>query len=72
MIEKRELKKLKIEACSVEHYKKLSIEMENKVMQLQCKIEGKRENVEVSTIRHQSGYGSLHSLGQIKHRHYNR
>ncbi|XP_066541823.1 unconventional myosin-Va [Hoplias malabaricus] len=36
---KRELKKLKIEARSVEHYKKLNIGMENKIMQLQRKVD---------------------------------
>uniref|UniRef100_A0A8C9TW70 Myosin VA n=1 Tax=Scleropages formosus TaxID=113540 RepID=A0A8C9TW70_SCLFO len=36
---KRELKKLKIEARSVEHFKKLNIGMENKIMQLQRKID---------------------------------
>uniref|UniRef100_A0A670ZDA6 Myosin VA n=1 Tax=Pseudonaja textilis TaxID=8673 RepID=A0A670ZDA6_PSETE len=36
---KRELKKLKIEARSVEHYKKLNVGMENKIMQLQRKID---------------------------------
>ncbi|KAK3570040.1 hypothetical protein QTP86_009439, partial [Hemibagrus guttatus] len=45
MIAKRELKKLKIEARSVEHYKKLNIGMENKIMQLQRKIdEQNKEN----------------------------
>uniref|UniRef100_A0A8C9T924 Myosin VA n=1 Tax=Scleropages formosus TaxID=113540 RepID=A0A8C9T924_SCLFO len=42
---KRELKKLKIEARSVEHFKKLNIGMENKIMQLQRKIdEQNKEN----------------------------
>ncbi|XP_066557467.1 unconventional myosin-Va [Amia ocellicauda] len=42
---RRELKKLKIEARSVEHYKKLNIGMENKIMQLQRKVdEQHREN----------------------------
>ncbi|MCI4378912.1 hypothetical protein PGIGA_G00221740 [Pangasianodon gigas] len=42
---KRELKKLKIEARSVEHYKKLNIGMENKIMQLQRRIdEQNKEN----------------------------
>ncbi|KAL0169010.1 hypothetical protein M9458_037232, partial [Cirrhinus mrigala] len=36
---KRELKKLKIEARSVEHFKKLNIGMENKIMQLQRRID---------------------------------
>ncbi|XP_053573459.1 unconventional myosin-Va isoform X2 [Bombina bombina] len=35
---RRELKKLKIEARSVEHYKKLNVGMENKIMQLQRKV----------------------------------
>ncbi|XP_044294696.1 unconventional myosin-Va isoform X4 [Varanus komodoensis] len=39
MMAKRELKKLKIEARSVEHYKKLNVGMENKIMQLQRKID---------------------------------
>uniref|UniRef100_A0A8C8S794 Unconventional myosin-Va n=1 Tax=Pelusios castaneus TaxID=367368 RepID=A0A8C8S794_9SAUR len=39
MSAKRELKKLKIEARSVERYKKLNIGMENKIMQLQRKID---------------------------------
>ncbi|KAF5895582.1 unconventional myosin-Va isoform X5, partial [Clarias magur] len=39
MMARRELKKLKIEARSVEHYKKLNIGMENKIMQLQRKID---------------------------------
>ncbi|XP_024911237.1 unconventional myosin-Va isoform X7 [Cynoglossus semilaevis] len=36
---RRELKKLKIEARSVEHFKKLNKGMENKIMQLQRKID---------------------------------
>uniref|UniRef100_A0A4W5PGZ1 Myosin VA n=1 Tax=Hucho hucho TaxID=62062 RepID=A0A4W5PGZ1_9TELE len=36
---KKELKKLKIEARSVEHFKKLNVGMENKIMQLQRKID---------------------------------
>ena len=43
--EKKELKKLKVEACSVEHFKKLNFGMENKIMQLQHKI-----NDQVSTV----------------------
>ncbi|XP_031755045.1 unconventional myosin-Va isoform X6 [Xenopus tropicalis] len=39
MMAKRELKKLKIEARSVEHYKKLNNGMENKIMQLQRKVD---------------------------------
>uniref|UniRef100_A0A667W9Y5 Myosin VA n=1 Tax=Myripristis murdjan TaxID=586833 RepID=A0A667W9Y5_9TELE len=46
---KRELKKLKIEARSVEHFKKLNIGMENKIMQLQRKIdEQNKENRVIS------------------------
>lgn len=41
---KKELKKLKVEARSVEHFKKLNVGMENKIMQLQHKI-----NEQVST-----------------------
>ncbi|MEE6503037.1 hypothetical protein FKM82_004721 [Ascaphus truei] len=39
MAAKRELKKLKIEARSVERYKKLHVGMENKIMQLQRKVD---------------------------------
>nr|XP_046249242.1 unconventional myosin-Va-like [Scatophagus argus] len=46
---KKELKKLKVEARSVEHFKKLNVGMENKIMQLQHKInEQHRENRELS------------------------
>lgn len=46
---KKELKKLKTEARSVEHFKKLNIGMENKIMQLQLKInEQHKENRELS------------------------
>ncbi|XP_060770466.1 unconventional myosin-Va [Neoarius graeffei] len=49
MLARRELKKLKIEARSVEHYKKLSVGMENKIMQLQRKVdEQHKENRELS------------------------
>nr|CAB3264158.1 unconventional myosin-Va [Phallusia mammillata] len=39
MIAKRELKKLKIEARSVDHFKKLNKGMENKIMELQRKLD---------------------------------
>lgn len=42
---KKELKKLKLEARSVEHFKKLNVGMENKIMQLQHKI-----NEQVSVV----------------------
>uniref|UniRef100_A0A3Q3JQK4 Myosin VAa n=1 Tax=Monopterus albus TaxID=43700 RepID=A0A3Q3JQK4_MONAL len=46
---KRELKKLKIEARSVEHFKKLNKGMENKIMQLQRKIdEQNKDNRSIS------------------------
>ncbi|XP_074534427.1 unconventional myosin-Va-like isoform X2 [Halichoeres trimaculatus] len=46
---KRDLKKLKVEARSVEHFKKLNNGMENKIMQLQHKInEQHKENRELS------------------------
>uniref|UniRef100_A0A8C1EYM0 Myosin VAb n=1 Tax=Cyprinus carpio carpio TaxID=630221 RepID=A0A8C1EYM0_CYPCA len=49
MLARRELKKLKIEARSVEHYKKLNFGMENKIMQLQRKLdEQHKENRELS------------------------
>ncbi|XP_034540963.1 unconventional myosin-Va-like isoform X2 [Notolabrus celidotus] len=46
---KKNLKKLKVEARSVEHFKKLNFGMENKIMQLQHKInEQHKENRELS------------------------
>ncbi|XP_061577625.1 unconventional myosin-Va-like isoform X2 [Cololabis saira] len=49
VLAKRELKKLKAEARSVEHFKKLNVGMENKILQLQHKInEQHRENRELS------------------------
>lgn len=39
LLARRELKRLKIEARSVEHYKKLNVGMENKIMQLQRKVD---------------------------------
>ncbi|KAI4903112.1 hypothetical protein NFI96_015689, partial [Prochilodus magdalenae] len=48
MLARRELKKLKIEARSVEHYKKLNVGMENKIMQLQWKVDNQhKENREL-------------------------
>ncbi|XP_034435615.1 unconventional myosin-Va isoform X5 [Hippoglossus hippoglossus] len=41
---RRELKKLKIEARSVEHFKKLNKGMENKIMQLQRKIDAQSKD----------------------------
>ncbi|KAM9854202.1 unconventional myosin-Va-like [Aulostomus maculatus] len=49
MMAKKEFKKLKVEARSVEHFKKLNVGMENKIMQLQHKInEQQKENRELS------------------------
>ncbi|XP_043532997.1 unconventional myosin-Va [Chiloscyllium plagiosum] len=45
MMAKRELKKLKIEARSVEHYKTLNIGMENKIVQLQCKVNNQTKEI---------------------------
>lgn len=60
MMAKRELKKLKIEARSVEHYKKLNFGMENKIMQLQRKIDEQVQRL---------GYGVTvpRSKGKFKH-----
>lgn len=60
MMAKRELKKLKIEARSVERYKKLHIGLENKIMQLQRKIDEQvklRESVGKSCIFFSSTVG---------------
>ncbi|XP_051975365.1 LOW QUALITY PROTEIN: unconventional myosin-Va-like [Xyrauchen texanus] len=49
MLARRELKKLKIEARSVEHYRKLNFGMENKIMQLQRRLdEQHKENQELT------------------------
>ncbi|KAM7396859.1 hypothetical protein PAMP_019867 [Pampus punctatissimus] len=49
MMARKELKRLKVEARSVEHFKKLNIGMENKILQLQHKInEQHKENRELS------------------------
>ncbi|XP_023188463.1 unconventional myosin-Va isoform X6 [Xiphophorus maculatus] len=48
---KRELKKLKIEARSVEHFKKLNKGMENKIMQLQRKIDEQNKDNRVISER---------------------
>uniref|UniRef100_A0A8C1KJ66 Unconventional myosin-Va n=1 Tax=Cyprinus carpio TaxID=7962 RepID=A0A8C1KJ66_CYPCA len=48
---KRELKKLKIEARSVEHFKKLNIGMENKIMQLQRRIDDQNKENRVLSER---------------------
>ncbi|KAJ8002548.1 hypothetical protein DPEC_G00160050 [Dallia pectoralis] len=48
LVARRELKKLKVEARSVEHFKKLNVGMENKIMQLQRKVdEQTKENREL-------------------------
>uniref|UniRef100_A0A672NZC4 Myosin VA n=1 Tax=Sinocyclocheilus grahami TaxID=75366 RepID=A0A672NZC4_SINGR len=48
---KRELKKLKIEARSVEHFKKLNIGMENKIMQLQRRVDDQNKENRVISER---------------------
>ncbi|XP_056095174.1 unconventional myosin-Va isoform X1 [Rhinichthys klamathensis goyatoka] len=67
MLARRELKKLKIEARSVEHFKKLNVGMENKIMQLQRKLdEQHKENRELS--ERMSGLES-HSAADIEKLH---
>ncbi|XP_076851437.1 unconventional myosin-Va isoform X5 [Brachyhypopomus gauderio] len=51
MCARRQLKKLKIEARSVEHYKKLNIGMENKIMQLQRRIDEQNKENRVMSER---------------------
>ncbi|KAM3877480.1 unconventional myosin-Va isoform 3-T3 [Diretmus argenteus] len=58
---KQELKKLKIEARSVEHFKKLNIGMENKIMQLQRKIDEQNKDHKVINER-LVGLESSHAL----------
>lgn len=48
---RRELKKLKIEARSVEHFKKLNKGMENKIMQLQRRIDEQVSSFHVFVLR---------------------
>ncbi|XP_056307676.1 unconventional myosin-Va [Danio aesculapii] len=67
MLARRELKKLKIEARSVEHYKKLNYGMENKIMQLQRKLdEQHKENRELSE---QIGAVESHSVVELEKLH---
>ncbi|XP_042660466.1 unconventional myosin-Vb [Tyto alba] len=76
---RRELEALKIEACSVDHLKKLNIGMENKVVQLQRKIvEQNNENkllsnqVSMLTAAHLSEVEKLKSeLLQYQQSHVN-
>lgn len=49
MLARRELKKLKIEARSVEHFKKLNVGMENKIMQLQWKLDEQVDDLQCSS-----------------------
>ncbi|XP_063044203.1 unconventional myosin-Va isoform X4 [Engraulis encrasicolus] len=58
---RRELKKLKIEARSVQHYKKLNIGMENKIMQLQRRIEEQSKENKVINER-LNGLESSHAV----------
>uniref|UniRef100_A0A8C7GBS8 Myosin VAb n=1 Tax=Oncorhynchus kisutch TaxID=8019 RepID=A0A8C7GBS8_ONCKI len=44
MAARRELRKLRVEARSVEHFKKLNVGMENKIMQLQRKVDEQVRN----------------------------
>uniref|UniRef100_A0A8D3CZ17 Myosin VA n=1 Tax=Scophthalmus maximus TaxID=52904 RepID=A0A8D3CZ17_SCOMX len=48
---RRELKKLKIEARSVEHFKKLNKGMENKIMQLQRKVDEQSKEMRLTNER---------------------
>lgn len=56
---KKELKKLKIEARSVEHFKKLNVGMENKIMQLQRKLDE-----QVGLCRNQAAILDLCAAGE--------
>uniref|UniRef100_A0A672I9K8 Myosin VAb n=1 Tax=Salarias fasciatus TaxID=181472 RepID=A0A672I9K8_SALFA len=47
---RKELKKLKVEARSVEHFKKLNVGMENKILQLQHKINEQRMSAVTKTL----------------------
>lgn len=51
MLARRELKKLKIEARSVEHFKKLNVGMENKIMQLQRKLDEQVNDLQRSFLQ---------------------
>ncbi|KAL1007579.1 hypothetical protein UPYG_G00088650 [Umbra pygmaea] len=62
---KKELKKLKIEARSVEHFKKLNVGMENKIMQLQRKIDEQTKDNRSITER-LNGLETSHALESEK------
>uniref|UniRef100_A0A8C3VBF6 Myosin VA n=1 Tax=Catharus ustulatus TaxID=91951 RepID=A0A8C3VBF6_CATUS len=64
MMAKRELKKLKIEARSVERYKKLHIGLENKIMQLQRKIDEQVTAPQPQSLGWNSHFGSLLSVAE--------
>ncbi|KAG8456838.1 hypothetical protein GDO86_002574 [Hymenochirus boettgeri] len=67
MMARRELKQLKIEARTAEHFKKLSVGMENKVVQLQRKIDEQskdykdlREQLTTAANSHSAEVEKLH------------
>ncbi|XP_034153431.1 unconventional myosin-Va isoform X15 [Esox lucius] len=62
---KKELKKLKIEARSVEHFKKLNVGMENKIMQLQRKIDEQTKDNRLISER-LNGLETSHALESEK------
>ncbi|VTJ65246.1 Hypothetical predicted protein, partial [Marmota monax] len=63
---KQELKALKIEARSAEHLKRLNVGMENKVVQLQRKIDDQ------VLMEHKATIIQKHARGWMAHRHFQR
>ncbi|CAH2296742.1 unconventional myosin-Vb isoform X2 [Pelobates cultripes] len=61
---KRELKQLKIEARTAEHFKKLSVGMENKVVQLQRKID--EQNKDYKEIKEQLATTALTHAAEVE------
>lgn len=61
---RRELKKLKIEARSVEHFKKLNKGMENKIMQLQRRID---DQVALQSLLHELVWSGPFSSPALPH-----
>uniref|UniRef100_A0A4W4FF91 Myosin VAb n=1 Tax=Electrophorus electricus TaxID=8005 RepID=A0A4W4FF91_ELEEL len=65
---RRQLKRLRIEARSIEHYKKLSIGMENKIIQLQRKVdEQHKENRQLSEHLSVVESTSVAELEKLRH-----
>ncbi|XP_063816428.1 unconventional myosin-Vb isoform X1 [Pseudophryne corroboree] len=63
LMARRQLKQLKIEARTAEHFKKLSVGMENKVVQLQRKID--EQNKDYKDLKEQLASMTLSSTAEV-------